>query len=155
MSGPGGYVLKDHAAFGELVFGVSRLWRRTANSRLDQIGLSHATASPLLALKRLGGSARQGAIAEEAGMEGPSLVRLIDLLVEDGLVTRVEDSNDRRARIVSLTPAGEVRLHAIAEVLEAMREHLVAGIPAEELHAAVEVLRRVRCRLERTGPFPA
>lgn len=138
----------DHAAFGELIFGVSRLWRRAANQMLDRFDLSHATAAPLLALKRLGGRARQGAVADETGIEGPSMVRLMDLLVEEGLVTRVEDSSDRRAKIVSLTPAGEERLRAIREIIDPMREELIAGIPPADLHRAVDVLRQVQARLE-------
>ncbi|SMH31865.1 MarR family winged helix-turn-helix transcriptional regulator [Mesorhizobium australicum] len=142
----------DHAAFGELVFAVSRLWRRAANQKLDQFDLSHATAAPLLALKRLGGRARQGVIAEEAGLEGPSMVRLMDLLVEDGLVTRAEDSTDRRAKIVSLTPAGMERLQAIHEIIDPMREDLISGIEPAALRAAVQVLRTVEERLEVRRP---
>lgn len=138
----------DHTAFAELVFGVSRLWRRAANQMLDRCGLSHATAAPLLALKRLGGRARQGALAEETGLEGPSMVRLMDLLVEEGLVTRVEDSSDRRAKIVSLTPAGEDRVRAIREIIDPMREEFIAGVPPADLHLAVEVLRQVQARLD-------
>ena len=156
MSGPTDpHPDSDHAAFGELVFAVSRLWRRAANQKLDQFDLSHATAAPLLALKRLGGCARQGVIAEEAGLEGPSMVRLMDLLVEDGLVTRIEDSKDRRAKIVSLTPAGEERLQAIHEILDPMREGLISGIEPAELRAAIRVLRNVRDRLETPRLPPA
>lgn len=142
----------DHAAFGELVFAVSRLWRRAANQKLDGFGLSHATAAPLLALQRLGGRARQGVIAEEAGLEGPSMVRLMDLLVEDGLVTRAEDSTDRRAKIVSLTTAGRERLQAIHKIIDPMREDLISGIEPAALRAAVQVLCTVEERLEVRRP---
>jgi len=149
MSGPIDAVSgDDHVAFGELVFGVSRLWRRAANQALDSYGLSHATAAPLLALKRLGGSARQGLVAEEAGLEGPSMVRLVELLVAEGLVSRAEDSSDRRAKIIVLTAAGEERVRSIRTIIDAMREELIDGIDAAELHAAVTMLYAVQDRLE-------
>lgn len=140
----------DQEAFAELVFGVGRLWRRAANQMLDRFGLSHATAAPLLALQRLGGSARQGQVAEEAGLEGPSLVRIVDLLVADGLVSRAEDSSDRRAKILTLTEAGEQRLQSIGRILDSIRDGLVAGVDASQLHAAVAVLCAVEGRLEET-----
>lgn len=142
----------DHAAFAELVFGVGRLWRRAANQALDACGLSHSTAAPLLALQRLGGSARQGSVAEEAGLEGPSVVRIIDLLVAENLVVRAEDSSDRRARIITLTEAGEARLRSIRAIIDAMREDLVGGIDAADLHVAVEVLGRIHGRLDAPRP---
>ncbi len=153
MSGPtNDRAGNDHAAFAELVFGVGRLWRRAANQALDACGLSHATAAPLLALQRLGGSARQGSIAEEAGLEGPSVVRIVDLLVAEGLVARAEDSSDRRAKIITLTDAGEARLRSIRVIIDAMREDLVGGIDEGDLHVAVAVLGKVYGRLDGRRP---
>ena len=156
MSGPTDPLSgRDHAVFGELVSSVSRLWRRAANQVLDSYGLSHATAAPLLALKRLGGRARQGLLADEAGLEGPSMVRLVDLLVAEGLVTRAEDSSDRRAKIIMLTEAGEERVRSIRSIVDAMREELIRGIDAGELHAAASVLCAVQERLEARRQFQA
>ncbi len=66
-----------------------------------------ATAHPLLILSRPGReNVRQGVLADEMGLEGPSVVRLIDLLAAEGLVERREDPTDRRAKVLHLTPAG-------------------------------------------------
>lgn len=132
---------------GQLVVGVARQWRRAANDRLDGVGLSHAMATPLLALWQLGGEARQGRVAEQAGLEGPSVVRLIDLLVTEGLVIRREDPTDRRAKILSLTPKGKSRMKRINAVLADLRHELVAQIDDEELQVASSVLERLQAAL--------
>ncbi len=132
---------------GQLVTSVARLWRRTANERLDRYGLSHAMAMPLLALWQLGGEARQGAVAEQAGLEGPSVVRLIDLLIAEGLVTRREDPNDRRAKILSLTKVGSSRMKSINTVLADLRHELVARIDDRELEIASSVMKKLQFEL--------
>ncbi len=138
---------RSRETIGQIITSVARLWRRTANERLDRCGLSHAMAMPLLALWQLGGEARQGAVAEQAGLEGPSLVRLIDLLVAEGLVARREDPSDRRAKILSLTKDGEARMKTIDAVLAELRHELVSLIGDEELETASAVLRQIQAEL--------
>ena len=80
-----------HAEIGLLITRIGRMWRREADQALAAHSLSEATAIPLVVLLRRGKSLRQCALAEEVGIEGPSLVRLIDLLQAEGLVERRED----------------------------------------------------------------
>ena len=143
---------RSRESIGQLITSIARLWRRTANERLDRYGLSHAVAMPLLALWQLGGEARQGAVAEQAGLEGPSLVRLIDLLVAEGLVTRREDASDRRAKILALTDEGMVRMKSINMVLAELRHELVSLIGDEELETTSSVLRQIQAELRNRTP---
>jgi MarR family transcriptional regulator for hemolysin len=129
---------------------VARLWRRAADKALDDCGLSHATAMPLVMLSRLGDNLRQGVLADHLGFEGPSLVRIVDLLVEEGLVTRAEDVVDRRAKILSLTDAGRKRVIEIERLLAGLRADLLSDVDAEELKVAVLLLSRLEAKL--AGP---
>lgn len=133
--------------FGQLVTTVARLWRRSANERLDRYGISHAAAMPLLALWQLGGKARQGAVAEQAGLEGPSVVRLIDLLVAEGLMDRREDPTDRRAKILVLTAKGRERMQEINAVLAELRGEIIAEFDHQDLRTAAAVLKRLQSSL--------
>ncbi len=90
---------------------LARVRRRVADRTLSAHGLSEATAHPLQVLTRHNESVRQGSLAEEIGIEGPSLVRLIDLLEADGLVERREDPTDRRAKLLRLTAKGTTTAH--------------------------------------------
>ncbi|HEY0235371.1 MAG TPA: MarR family transcriptional regulator [Afipia sp.] len=137
---------------GLLVTRVGRLWRRQADQALAEHGLSEATAIPLMVLFRRGKSMRQGLLADEIGVEGPSLVRLVDLLEGEGLVERREDHTDRRAKVLHLTPAGEAKAEEIERVMRRVRSYLLKGIPHEHLALTFEVLRSIE---NRTGMLAA
>lgn len=137
----------DRTRFGQLVISVARLWRRAADKALDDCGLSHATAMPLVMLSRLGDNLRQGVLADHLGFEGPSVVRIVDLLVEEGLVVRAGDAADRRAKIVSLTDAGRERVIEIERTLTRLRAELLRDVDADELRGAVQLLGRLETTL--------
>lgn len=137
----------DRTRFGQLVISVARLWRRAADKALDDCGLSHATAMPLVMLARLGDNLRQGVLADHLGFEGPSVVRIVDLLVEEGLVVRAGDAADRRAKIVSLTDAGRERVIEIERTLTRLRAELLRDVDPDELRGAVQLLGRLETTL--------
>jgi MarR family transcriptional regulator for hemolysin len=134
------------AEIGLLISRIGRLWRREADQALAAHGLSEATAIPLLILSRRGKCLRQGVLAEEMGIEGPSLVRLIDLLQVEGLVERREDPTDRRAKMLHLTALGEIRADEIDRVLRRVRAYLLKEISGEDLAVTFEVLQRIEQR---------
>src|SRR6201996_1469826 len=118
---------------GLLLTRLARLWRREADQALEHHGLSQATALPLAVLLRRGKQVRQGVLAEEVGIEGPSLVRLVDLLQAEGLVERREDPTDRRAKMLHVTPLGEAKVAESNRILRRLRAELMNGIPGEDL----------------------
>src|SRR4051794_8999028 len=61
--------------------------------------------------------ASQTEIAKFSDMGGPALVRHIDRLEAEGIVTRTRDANDRRIIRLSLTPAGHERLEDLRVVM--------------------------------------
>lgn len=130
---------------------AGRVWRRAADEVVTAYGLTEATALPLLLIGRLGGDLRQTTLADALGVEGPSLVRLLDQLGEAGLVTRREDPTDRRAKILHLTEAGRARAAAIEARFDALREAVFSDVGDDDLRAALTVLRA----LQAEGPKAA
>jgi MarR family transcriptional regulator for hemolysin len=61
--------------------------------------------------------ASQTVIARYSEMGGPALVRHIDRLEADGIVTRTRDTADRRVIRLALTDAGHERLDALRHVM--------------------------------------
>src|SRR3984885_784968 len=139
------------AEIGLLISRIGRLWRREADHALAAHGLSEATAIPLVILSRRGKCVRQGVLAEEMGIEGPSLVRLIDLLQAEGLVERREDPTDRRAKTLHITALGEAKVAEINRVLSRVRTELMQDVPEHELLTTFKVLRQI----ERAAEAPA
>jgi MarR family transcriptional regulator for hemolysin len=123
--------------------------RRELDQALSDHGLSDATAVPLLVLSRQGTPVRQGVLADELGIEGPSLVRLIDLLQAEGLVVRREDPTDRRAKTLHLTPTGEAKVEELNRVLRRVRASLLKDIGSDELAVTFETLQRIEQRATR------
>ncbi|MCP3469272.1 MarR family transcriptional regulator [Bradyrhizobium sp. CCGUVB1N3] len=138
-----------HAEIGRLIARLGRIWRRESDQALSDHGLSYATAFPLLVLSRQGTSVRQGVLADELGIEGPSLVRLIDLLEAEGLVERREDPTDRRAKTLHLTATGDAKVEEINRVLRRVRASLFKDIGAEELAITFATLQRIEQRASR------
>ena len=138
-----------HGEIGRLVTRLARIWRRESDQALSEHGLSYATAIPLLVLSRQGEHVRQGVLADELGIEGPSLVRLIDLLQSEGLVERREDPTDRRAKTLHLTATGEAKVEETNRVLRRVRSSLLKDIGSEELAVTFEVLLRIEQRASR------
>ena len=135
--------ISPRAELGALIIRLARQWRREVDQVLAESGLSEATALPLMALWRRGDGMRQGVLAEEIGIEGPSLVRLLDLLCGDGLVERRDDPSDRRAKTLHLTPAGETCAQGIDAVLDSVRSDLLRGISAADLATTYQTLVRI------------
>ena len=138
-----------HAEIGRLIAWLGRIWRREADQALSDHGLSYATAIPLLVLSRQGENIRQGVLADELGIEGPSLVRLIDLLQAEGLVERREDPTDRRAKTLHLTATGDAKVEEINRVLRRVRANLLKDIGSDELAVTFATLQRIEQRASR------
>ena len=101
---------------------------------IDESGLSFVQMKALLTVAE--DDAEEASpvklIAERLGVSVPSTSRAVDVLVKRGLVTRVEDEQDRRLRRVSLTSSGRELSDRIMAARVAGLERFVAGLSAEE-----------------------
>jgi MarR family transcriptional regulator for hemolysin len=120
---------------------AARHWRKICQATLVNYGVSEACAVPLLMIGRLGEGVRQVTVAQAAGMESPSLVRLLDQLCHAGFVCRTEDAQDRRAKCLSLTATGRELVQAVEIELVRLRHDVLHGIDQSDLEATLRVLR--------------
>jgi MarR family transcriptional regulator for hemolysin len=119
---------------------AARKWRRTSHGVLSAFNVSEACATPLLTASRLGEAVRQVTLADYIGIEGPSLVRLLDQLCAAGLMRRDEDPADRRAKTVVLTKEGRAVTQKMEEELVTLRAEALKGISRSDLEATLRVL---------------
>jgi MarR family transcriptional regulator for hemolysin len=120
---------------------AARHWRKICQTTLANHGISEACAVPLLMIGRLGEGVRQVTVAHAAGMESPSLVRLLDQLCHGGYVCRTEDAQDRRAKCLSLTETGRELVQTVEIELVRLRHVVLDGIDPSDLEATLRVLR--------------
>ena len=129
---------------------AARHWRKICQTTLVNFGISEACAVPLLMIGRLGEGVRQVTVAQAAGMESPSLVRLLDQLCKAGYVLRSEDASDRRAKTLSLTDTGRALVQAIEAQLVQLRRAALAGVSVADQEAALRVIKA----FEAAGQLP-
>src|SRR5580658_7613415 len=78
-------------------------------------------------------------LSTDVALTTGGVTRLVDRMVEAGLVARENCPSDRRSIYVVLTPEGQAVLHrAVAEHIDGVDRHLVAHLDARE-RAALEV----------------
>jgi len=76
-------------------------------------------------------------------VQWPTLVRVIDGLEKDGLVSRIDNPRDGRSRLISLTDAGLAMVERIQPMLDEERRVVLAGLDDEELKTCADHLQRI------------
>ncbi|MDQ7992941.1 MAG: MarR family transcriptional regulator [Propionicimonas sp.] len=87
----------------------------------------------LYTLSKRPGPVRMGELGGSVLLSQPGLSRLVDRLVQRGLVRRSTDQTDGRLVLVCLTEAGAARQKAIGRQHARSVTHAMAGLDADEL----------------------
>ena len=126
-----------------------RQWQRLAGTALGSHGISTACTMPLLMIGRSGGGIRQVTLAQQLGLEGPSLVRLLDKLSASGLVRRECDASDRRANLLWLTDEGQALVSELEHKLIGLRQDVFGELSMDELRAVLKVWQLLSAAVDR------
>ena len=86
---------------------------------------------------------RQVELAEPLLGDPPNVTRLVDVLVERGLVERNPDPSDRRSWLVQLTPGGWRLATALRRHMIAVRTEVFAGFEDADLRRFERLLDRL------------
>jgi MarR family transcriptional regulator for hemolysin len=142
-----------HESFTIKLLLLSRFLRREIDVLLEPDGLSEATTLPIRYLAREGRPMRQNELADAMGVEGPTLVRILDQLAIAGYVERVEDHKDRRAKLIHLTAQGNAFHDRLRIKLGQVRDELFARASEDDVRAALRVFGEVEAtmRQRRSG----
>ena len=142
----------DERTFTGSLLRLARIYRREVNRALAEHGLSDAKALPVLHIARSGGGMRQGHLAEELGVEGPSLVRILDQLCAANLVERRDDPNDRRAKTLYLTAEGQALSVVVEDAVQVVRTRVLAGVSDVNLATTLRAFTAFEAALEASAP---
>lgn len=117
---------------------TARRLHRDADARLRaEAGVTAAQSAVLFLLMRRG-ERRMGAISETLALGAPAVTGLVTRMDAAGLVTRHQDTQDRRGAIVSLTEAGRELALKADQVLRAINAELAERLGEDDtdlLHA--------------------
>jgi len=134
--------------FSAALHGSARLWRLALDKRLKHLGIGQSGWMTIAMIAKSAQPMSQRALADLVGVEGPSMVSMLDRLERDGFVTRAPCPNDRRVKLAHLTDAGRTVYGEVRTVAEAFRRELLAGIDEQALADAAALLETVRARIE-------
>jgi MarR family transcriptional regulator for hemolysin len=129
---------------------AGRLLRTLADAELAPLGLAAPSIAVLMRLREEDGLS-QAALARLQRVEAPTMCRMVDRLVRDGMVERRADPADRRVMRVSLTPAGRETAGRGAGIVEGIAARAFAGLDADERRTLGELLGRVLERVPDEG----
>lgn len=138
----------QRAAFGSLLSRAARQWRRAADLGLEPFDLTEATWLPLIRIARAPAPPRQKDVAAALGLDGSSVVRLLDNLEAAGLIQRREEASDRRAKVIFLTAKGRTITGKVEAVARQVRTDALSSISDKDIETTVRVLTQVCAALE-------
>jgi MarR family transcriptional regulator, organic hydroperoxide resistance regulator len=85
-------------------------------------------------------------LAEVCLLQQPTMTKLLDRMVRDGLVKRSQDTRDRRVVRVALTSRGETVTTELAQAAKAHEAEVLARHPEAEALAIKSLLRAIMAR---------
>jgi MarR family transcriptional regulator, 2-MHQ and catechol-resistance regulon repressor len=131
--------------FGRLVEAHSSLGRQLGRSLESQAGIPQAWFEVLLRIGRSeGGRISMGALASQVALTSGGVTRLVDRLIDGGLVERIPCPTDRRVSFAALTPAGQDSLRRATAVHVADLRRVFAGFDDADLRTLDDLLDRLR-----------
>lgn len=134
--------------FSRALHGSARLWRLALDKRLKHLGIGQSGWMTIAMIAKADAPMSQRALADLVGVEGPSMVSMLDRLERDGFVGRAPSPSDRRVKLAHLTEAGRKVFDEVRKEEEAFRTGLLADVDPALLDAAAALLESLRVRIE-------
>ena len=126
--------------FSAALHSTSRSWRQAVDRKLKYLGVSQASWMTIAIAAKARSPLSQSELADKLGVEGATMVAMIDRLVKAGLVMREASTTDRRVKRVILTPAGVKIYDKVKAEAVALRKELLADTDQKKLLIATELL---------------
>lgn len=127
---------------------AARRWRKLTNDRVRSVGQSMARWETLYLMACSDDALSQGELAKVVGVEGSTMVQMLNSLEREGLIERQQSQQDRRVTHNRITEKGEQATRDIMAITNELRAELLRDIDPEKLRIALEVLEDLHGRLD-------
>lgn len=134
--------------FPMILFETATAWRHQMDKRLKPLGLSQAKWRTLLHLSMAKAALSQTELAIRMGIEGATVVGLLDRLAKDGWIARKPDPSDRRGRKIYLTAKALNTLEIIRATADQLRQQILRFVPKQKIEDCVDLLQNIKKQLE-------
>jgi MarR family 2-MHQ and catechol resistance regulon transcriptional repressor len=131
--------------FGRLVEAHSHLGKHLGRSLEQEAGIPQTWFEVLLRISRSDdGQISMGALAAQVALTTGGITKLLDRMIDAGLVSRVPCPNDRRVSFAALTPQGEETLDKASVLHTRDLRRAFGGFDAADLLTLDRLLDRLR-----------
>jgi MarR family transcriptional regulator, transcriptional regulator for hemolysin len=134
--------------FADALHGTARAWRQAVDRRLKCLGLSQASWMTIAVAAKARSPLSQSELADRLGVEGATMVAMVDRLVKAGLIVRQPSKTDRRVNHVVITEAGNRLFDTVKTEAAAVRKELLAHVDPKKLGLATELLEALQELIE-------
>ena len=134
--------------FSGALHNTSRAWRQALDRRLKYLGVSQASWMTIAVAAKAREPLSQSELAESLGVEGATMVAMVDRLVKAGFVIREPSTTDRRVKRILLTEAGNLLYDKVRAEAATFRKELLANVDPKKLLAATELLEGLEGTIE-------
>ncbi|HEY3850169.1 MAG TPA: MarR family transcriptional regulator [Steroidobacteraceae bacterium] len=137
--------------FADALHATARVWRQAIDRRLKSLGMSQASWMTIAVASKARAPLSQSELADRLGVEGATMVAMVDRLAKAGFVARHPCQSDRRVNRVVLTEEGNRLIETVKTEAAAVRKELLGNIDAAKLAVATELLETLQEMIERSG----
>jgi DNA-binding MarR family transcriptional regulator len=110
-------------------------------SAFEQLGLSPRAHCVLTAA--MTGDHTQGEVARMVGLDKTTMVVTLDELEAAGLAERRPSPEDRRVRVIAVTPAGERKVREAEAIADRVRADVLSVLPERDRKVFLDALTRL------------
>lgn len=131
------------AETSELLRNVAKAGRELSvafDVHLKDLNLTTARARVLLLLLPTQDGVSQAAVTDHLRVEHPTAVRILDGLESLGYTHRIPSPEDRRARMIVLTPQGREVATKVSAIVACLNDRLMTQLDPTEVEIANRVL---------------
>lgn len=131
-----------------LICHVAMLWRRLLHTKIKPLGIS-GTEKRVLFCIALNPGLTQVKIANLLELEPQNLMRSLDKLEKQGLITKTPDKKDRRVKCLFITKEAKKMVAQIQAIGNDIKPEILSGIENKKIQILVKQLSEIRENLFR------
>lgn len=132
------------------LFSVTRLMENDVRSRLQsEFDVTFTRFDILSQVYRMPDGLILGELSRRLMVSPGNITSVIKRLMDDGLIVRTQNPDDRRENIVQMTPLGRAKFAEMAAANELWIRNLTAGLSPAEVKALLALLATMKTSVRR------
>jgi MarR family transcriptional regulator, organic hydroperoxide resistance regulator len=135
----------EHSS-GFLLWQVTTIWQRLIKKALEEYNITHSQfviMATLLWFEAKNYATTQISIINWTKLDKMTVSHTVKKLAAQGLVTRIEDPSDSRAKVVTLTDAGKKLTFKLVPKIEQTDHHFFGKISVQEQKQLLLILSKL------------